>query len=129
MVKRHEIIWKLAPNVVDFLSPYRQQLGEEKYNKNKNEFKEFMCGYFNAVPGCAAEQGVSISPIAAPPVSGWKALKVRWALPDSTGKSGDLRLLITLNCAQKSVNVRGIWWRKENPQNSDFMEASKNPDI
>ena len=127
-VARHEVTWKLSPKVLATVAPIRKQMGESEYKEDREAFQDYLCGYFSSDNGCTKELGRGISPTGCPTKAGWKCLKVRWSSP-GTGKSGGLRLAVTVNCKEKLVNVLRAWNRDENPANEDFEAVFKDPEL
>jgi hypothetical protein len=92
------------------LEEIRNELGAEEYDKQKLALQKFLCDYFST-GACISKLGASISPVSGAPKGG-KALKVRWGLPGS-GKSGGIRLIVVVFCAEKKAVVTCAFKRKD----------------
>lgn len=114
------IKWHVSPECEVQLRGVRKQLGEAGYEDTKQALRETLCDYFNL--GNCTTQAMQISPMKGAP-GGAKALKVRWQLP-GCGKSGGLRLAVTVDCERRLVTLCAAWVRKDNPGKAAFQNAT-----
>lgn len=110
MVAPGDIRWRLSSEASKRATRLRDKIGEDSYADSKGALKEFLCGYFAAEGECSRKQGASVSPLGAGG-AGRKRLKVRWVLPGG-GKSGGLRIIADVDCANRDVLLQVIEIRK-----------------
>ncbi|MBI1383007.1 MAG: hypothetical protein GC161_18200 [Planctomycetaceae bacterium] len=103
---RDSIQWGIGPDAITANDGLRVLLGPTTFNATRNAFRQFLSAYFHSEAQCKKEQGASISPLAGG-ATGWKRLKVRWRYPGA-GKSGGLRVLVSVNCAERRVILSRI---------------------
>ena len=112
--------WIVADTAAGILQ-LKQSMSDEDYAASKRALQHFLCDYFSS--GNCDSHGANISPIGATPKGG-KRFKVRWGYP-GRGKSGSLRLCIAVYCDERRVVIAQAFWRNENPQATDFEQATE----
>lgn len=120
-----EINWRITRTARMLQAPFRSDdlMDHEAFQASKQALKELIVEYINSDGHCHEKMGDTVSPMGAAP-DGGKAYKIRWALPGG-GRSGGLRIAIVMFCATKTVEVRGMWSRRDKPSNADFDAAFK----
>ncbi len=96
----------------------RQTLGKPAYGSIRDGIRRFICDYIAARPDCDGAQGRSIVPLGGGRGT-FKRLKMRWHLP-GRGKSGGLRIGLSMNCRERHVVISAIRHRRSDPGAEDF---------
>lgn len=123
MVTPSTVDWSLqASSDTKDLADLQASQGDAWYEDQKRALKEFLCGYVNAQPNCAAAMNKSVAPMGGNG-NGGKILKVRWAYP-GCGKSGGLRMAVVMYCDDERVVVAGAWRRKADPADTEIRAAA-----
>lgn len=117
-IGEHEIVWRMTATAAAHVRRARDEMGEELYRDSRAAFRELMTQYINAVPGCSAKQGKTISPMGSTP-GGRKAFKVRFAVP-GCGRSGGFRLAVACDCGHRDVLIAAAWMRADDPADAEF---------
>lgn len=116
-----DITWELLPAARAKLGGLRKELGPHGYAAHREAFQDFLTAYFVAVSDCTKKQGKSISPIGQN-TPGGKCFKVRWMWPGQ-GKSGGLRMAVSVYCDIRRVKISDLWAREDDPGDDEFAKA------
>ena len=116
------ITWLLTKPAANDFAVLRADLGDVEYARQRQSLQALLCAYFGE-KHCDYKLGKSIAPVApAPP--GKKLLKVRWALP-GRGKSGGLRIILSIDCKHRRCTLLRALERVDEPTSKDIDLAAK----
>ena len=117
-IETHTLTWKVGASADGPAGNLKKSIGETLYKASKAALQRFLCDYFRTSDLCNVPQGASITPLGGG-TNGYKRLKVRWSLPGS-GKSGSLRLGVSVKCKERTVLISSLRHRPSNPSASEM---------
>ena len=115
-----DLTWTVVGEGVAQLRDIKKAMGEKLYEQTKTALRKHLCAYYDASER-GTKQVMGVSPIQSD-VAGWKAFKVRWALPGK-GKRDGLRLAMIASCDTMVVKIVGAWTREKDPQAAEIGSA------